>query len=55
MVIGWMLLTAAPLVVLVGSAAVLVLLAAPFAEEPWLRARYGADFEEYVSRVRRFL
>ena len=44
-----------PLVVLVGSAAILVLLAAPFAEEPWLRARYGADFEEYASRVRRFL
>lgn len=55
MIIGWMLLTAAPLVVLVGSAAILVLLAAPFAEEPWLRIRYGADFEEYVSRVRRFL
>ena len=55
MVIGWMLLTAAPLVFPVGSAAVLVLLAAPFAEEPWLRARYGADFEEYASRVRRFL
>lgn len=55
MIVGWMLLTAAPLALLVGSAAILVLLAAPFSEEPWLRAQYGADFEDYASRVRRFL
>lgn len=55
MIIGWILLTAAPLVLLVGSVAILVLLAAPFAEEPWLRARYGNEFEKYASRVRHFL
>lgn len=55
MVAGWMLLSAAPLVLLVGSAAITVLLAAPFSEEPWLRDRYGSDFVTYASRVRRFL
>ncbi len=26
----------------------------PFAEEPWLRERFGRDYEEYASRVPRF-
>ncbi|WP_424972925.1 methyltransferase family protein [Dinoroseobacter sp. S76] len=55
MILGWMLFSAAPLVSVVGGAAILALLAAPFAEEPWLRAQYGSEFEGYASRVRRFL
>lgn len=28
---------------------------APFAEEPWLREKLGAPYDEYASRVRRYL
>lgn len=55
MIAGWMLLTAAPLVILVGAAAILVLLVAPLAEEPWLRKTYGLSYERYCRQVRRFL
>ena len=54
-VLGWMALTSAPLAMLVGSAAIIVLAAAPFSEEPWLHSQYGSDFDQYVVRVRRFL
>ena len=27
---------------------------APFAEEPWLKERYGGSYEEYMARVPRF-
>jgi len=55
MIVGWMLLTAAPLVFLVGAAAILVLLVAPLAEEPWLRKAYGLSYEQYCRQVRRFM
>ena len=55
MVLGWMVLTAAPLVILVGFAAIIVLAAAPFSEEPWLGLQYGSDFDKYAKHVRRFL
>ncbi len=52
---GWMVLSAAPLALVVGIAAIIVLVAAPFAEEPWLEEQYGDAFEAYRTRVRRFL
>lgn len=52
---GWMLLSAAPWVIVVGLAGIAVLIAAPFSEEPWLKDRYGAEFERYSLRVRRFI
>lgn len=55
MVVGWMLLSASLSAVLVGALAIIVLMAAPFSEEAWLREKYGAAFAEYSSRVRRFL
>ena len=55
MILGWMLLTAAPLVFVVGSLAIMVLLVAPMAEEPWLRKTYGLSYDQYCLRVRRFL
>lgn len=52
---GWMILTSSPSVLIVGLAAILVLIVAPFAEEPWLNKQYGSGFEDYAARVRRFL
>lgn len=55
MVVGWICLSASLLVGVVGLAGVVVLLAAPFAEEPWLKEQYGSEFQGYMKRVRRFL
>jgi len=33
----------------------LILIAAPFAEEPWLKDSYGSEFEDYAARVKSFL
>ena len=52
---GWMLLSAAPWAMVVGLAGIAVLIAAPFSEEPWLKDQYGTAFEDYSTRVRRFL
>lgn len=55
MVIGWLLLSAAPLAMIVGVVAIATLIAAPFAEEPWLKENYGEAYQDYKQRVRRFL
>ncbi len=51
---GWIILSAAPWVIVVGIPAIIVLVVAPFAEEPWLKDQYGSAYVEYLSRVRRF-
>lgn len=51
---GWVILTAAPLALTVGTLAILVLVAAPFSEEPWLQEQYGSEFEDYRASTRRF-
>ncbi|MEQ6204762.1 methyltransferase [Sulfitobacter sp. HNIBRBA2951] len=53
-VFGWMILSAAPWAIVVGLAGIVVLIAAPFSEEPWLKDQYGSAFEQYASRVGRF-
>lgn len=53
-VIGWMILSAAPWAIVLGLAGIAVLIAAPFSEEPWLKDQYGSTFENYSSKVRRF-
>ena len=50
-----MILTSSPSALTVGTAAILVLIAAPFAEESWLKELYGSEFEEYRASTRRFL
>lgn len=52
---GWALLAASSwaLAPCIGAAAWYAL--APFAEEPWLHARYGAEYEAYTREVPRFL
>lgn len=52
---GWIILTSATPALIVGMAGILVLIAAPFAEEPWLKEEYGSEFEEYRASTRRFL
>ena len=54
MIAGWLILSASAAAAWVGGVAILALAAAPFAEEPWLRQRYGNAFETYAGRVRRF-
>ncbi|WP_375266932.1 methyltransferase family protein [Planktotalea sp.] len=51
---GWMILAVAPSTIIVGTVSILILIAAPFAEEPWLKKQYGSDFEEYMASTRRF-
>jgi protein-S-isoprenylcysteine O-methyltransferase Ste14 len=52
---GWILLSSAPWALFIGTAAILVLFATPFAEEPWLQDKYGAAFDEYRASARRFI
>ncbi|MEM5469802.1 MAG: methyltransferase family protein [Paracoccaceae bacterium] len=55
MVGGWMILSATPLAFVLGVAIVVILIATPFAEEPWLKEEYGSQYEEYKASTRRFL
>lgn len=55
MVIGWLLLSCSIIAVPTGIMAIAVLLAAPFAEEPWLEEKYGAIYLQYKISVRRFI
>lgn len=54
-VVGWVMMSASPSVSVIGLASVLVLIVAPFAEEPWLRRTYGEQYADYAAKVRRFL
>lgn len=55
MIIGWLVLSASPAAIPVSAAAIAALLIAPFAEEPWLKDKYGNAYLDYMSQVRRFL
>lgn len=55
MIVGWIVLCASPGAAITGFAGIAVLIAAPFAEEPWLKEQYGFAFEDYRATVRRFL
>ncbi|WP_298861052.1 PEMT/PEM2 methyltransferase family protein [uncultured Sulfitobacter sp.] len=53
--IGWAVLSASGWAACVATFGVIVLAAAPFAEEPWLEDVYGADYRTYKGKVRRYL
>ncbi len=55
MIVGWIILCTSAGAVLVGFAGIAILIAAPFAEEPWLKEQYGSAFDDYRAKVRRFL
>jgi protein-S-isoprenylcysteine O-methyltransferase Ste14 len=51
---GWAILTNSALTVIAVLAALPSLTLVPFAEEPWLRAHYGKEYETYLCVVPRF-
>ena len=53
--IGWALLSASVIAIPAIVAGILVLLIAPFAEEPWLEEQYGQPYRDYKAMVRRYL
>lgn len=53
--VGWAVLSASGWAAFIAIVGVLVLAAAPFAEEPWLEDTYGTDFRTYKSKVRRYI
>lgn len=54
-IIGWLVLSASFWVLPVLAIGLAVLIIAPLAEEPWLEEKYGLKYQEYMSRVRRYL
>ena len=53
--VGWAVLSASLSALPVAAVGILVLLIAPFAEEPWMKAVYGEEFARYSRRTRRYL
>ncbi|MBN1450296.1 MAG: isoprenylcysteine carboxylmethyltransferase family protein [Anaerolineales bacterium] len=51
---GWAVLTNSALTLITALAALPPLALVPLAEEPWLQAQYGKEFEEYRREVPRF-
>jgi protein-S-isoprenylcysteine O-methyltransferase Ste14 len=54
MLAGWVLLSGSPAAAIASVFAVIPLILAPFAEEPWLRERYGPAYEEYSRKITRY-
>jgi len=54
MIVGWIMLSASVDAAFVGFSGMAVLIAAPFAEETWLKEQYGSAFDEYKVKVGRF-
>ncbi|MEH6521174.1 MAG: methyltransferase [Sulfitobacter sp.] len=53
--IGWAMLSASGWAAGVAAFGIVVLAAAPFAEEPWLEDIYGANYRAYKTKVQRYL
>ncbi|MBN1439917.1 MAG: isoprenylcysteine carboxylmethyltransferase family protein [Anaerolineales bacterium] len=55
MLAGWTILSASQAAGLAAGFGFLPLLMVPWAEESWMKARFGRPYEDYLRRVRRFL
>ncbi|WP_299030611.1 isoprenylcysteine carboxylmethyltransferase family protein [uncultured Sulfitobacter sp.] len=53
--VGWAMLSASGWAAGIAALGIVVLAAAPFAEEPWLEDIYGADYRAYKIKVRRYI
>jgi protein-S-isoprenylcysteine O-methyltransferase Ste14 len=53
--IGWALVASSTQALVVSLVGTIPLMLVPFAEEPWLLARYGASYEAYKHSVPRFI
>ena len=53
--VGWAVMTNSGLTIVTALAALPSLILVPFAEEPWLQARFGSEYETYKRNVPRFL
>lgn len=51
---GWTLLSNSILTLVASLVAILLLILVPRVEEPWLREKYGLEFEQYSRKVARF-
>jgi protein-S-isoprenylcysteine O-methyltransferase Ste14 len=54
LIIGYFIISNSWMVGIVGLLGVMLNVLAPFTEEPWLEARFGAEYLEYKGRVTRF-
>ena len=54
-IVGYAILCNSLFVYITGLLGILWFVLAPYAEEPWLRHKYGQAYERYTSRVPRFL
>jgi len=52
---GWAFLCASMIAIPAIIAGILLLLIAPFAEEPWMEEQYGQPYRDYTAKVRRYL
>jgi protein-S-isoprenylcysteine O-methyltransferase Ste14 len=55
MLFGVVLVTDSVRALVTGSVVIVLVLLAPYAEEPWLQERFGSRYDEYCERVPRFL
>jgi len=53
--IGIAILSNSFLVLILGLVAILLLILTPFIEEPWLREKYGEEYDSYHKKVFRFI
>ncbi len=55
MIIGYIILSNSKMLLIAGLLGVFWFILAPYVEEPWLREQFGEDYDDYASKVPRFI